>query len=189
MGKYPVTQAQYRQVLKTNPSANKGGNDFPVEQVPWDSAQKFCASASTLSKLRVQLPTEAEWEFACRAGTGTSCYSGDDIKTDLGDIAWSSENSKGATHPVGQKKPNAFDLYDMVGNVPQWCRGWYYYSKLSMIDPVGNADSYYRILRGGGADTAAFFCRSASRRWANPDERGIFGLRIVVPVNDSSKEN
>ena len=117
MGKYVVTQEQYQAVTGATPSTFKG-NDNPVEQVSWDDAEAFCKKLSEQTKQAVRLPTEAEWEFACRAGTKTTYYSGDTDK-DLDRVAWNDANSKNTTHPVGQKEANTFGLYDMHGNVWQ----------------------------------------------------------------------
>ena len=180
LGKFAVTQEQFQQVMQSNPSKFKGVTNRPVEQVSWDATQKFCTAARALAKADVKLPNEAEWEFACRAGTATAYYSGDLPLTDADAIGWNWLNCKGTTHAVGEKLPNAFGLYDMLGNVSQWCRGWYYYSRSSQVDPVGNADTYYRMLRGGSAECDPIECRSAYRYWANPDEQGLFGFRIAV---------
>ena len=118
MAVYPVTQEQYKAVMGTNPSKIKGDTQ-PVECVSWDDAHVFCKKASAKTGRQFRLPTEAEWEYACRAGTTSAYFFGDDAK-DLGDYAWYT-NSKGTTHPAGQKKPNPWGLYDIIGNVGQWC--------------------------------------------------------------------
>ena len=182
MGKYAVTQEQYAQVIGTHPSHFKG-QDSPVEQVSWDDAQAFCKKAAEHTQQTVRLPTEAEWEYACRAGTRTTYYSGDTDK-DLARVAWYAANSNNTTHPVGQKEPNVFGLYDVHGNVWQWCQDWYgedFYGKSEAENPQGPAQGAYRVLRGGSWFFIPICCRSARRGWFDPGDRGRFiGFRVVV---------
>jgi formylglycine-generating enzyme required for sulfatase activity len=126
LGVYPVTQAEYENVMGENPSKFKGDGTRPVENVSWIDAVAFCKKLSDKEGKEYRLPTEAEWEYACRAGSGSRWYCGDDVAA-LGEYAWYPENSGKSTHPVGQKKPNAFGLYDMHGNVSQWCNDVYGY--------------------------------------------------------------
>jgi len=193
MGKYSVTQEQYQQVMGTNPSHFKGPN-LPVEAVSWDEATEFCKAVAHFAKLRegdpgqqqfgkmlYRLPTEAEWEFACRAGTTTTYYTGD-AEADLGRAAWYAANSGGKTHPVGQKAANAFGLYDMHGNVWEWCADWYEaYKPGAAVDPQGPSEGQYRVLRGGAWYNNPRICRSADRDWISPVNRDHYiGLRVVV---------
>ena len=182
MGKFVVTQEQYAQVIGTNPS-NVKGKDNPVETVSWDDSQAFCKKLTEQTKQTVRLPTEAEWEYACRSGTATAYNSGDS-EADLARVAWYSANSKNTTHPVGQKEPNTFGLYDMHGNVWQWCEDWYaedYYGKSPAIDPKGPAQGAFPLLRGGSWNLNPMYCRSADRIWNNPDNRnGNVGFRVAV---------
>ncbi len=182
MGKYDVTQEQYQAVIGTNPS-NFIGKDNPVEQVSWDDARAFCKKVTEQTKDGVRLPTEAEWEYACRAGTTTEFYSGD-LDSDLDRVAWYSANSKSTTYPVGQNDPNKFGLYDMHGNVWQWCQDWYgedYYSKSPAENPQGPDHGAIRELRGGSWLCPPMYCRSAYRCWYVPRIRyGSIGFRIVL---------
>ena len=182
MGKYPVTQAQYEAVMGDNPSRFKG-SDRPVEEVSWHDAMEFIERLNREAGKDVyQLPTEAQWEYACRAGSGGRWCFGDD-ESGLGEYAWYRENSGGKTHPVGKKRPNAFGLYDMHGNVWEWCRDWYqedYYSHSPEFDPRGPDNGGLRVYRGGGWDSYAACCRSGYRHVNRPGDRdsGI-GFRPV----------
>jgi formylglycine-generating enzyme required for sulfatase activity len=167
-----VTQAQWKAVMG-NLSRFKGDN-LPVEKVSWDDAQEFTRKLSAKDGVRYRLPTEAEWEYACRAGsTGMFCFGDDDGKLDQ--YAWYGYDKCGKkTHPVGQKKPNAWGLYDMHGNVWEWCEDWYdkdYYGKSLASDPQGPSRGEYRVLRGGSWLDNAGYCRSANRGWDWPTDR------------------
>jgi len=184
MGKYKVTQEQYAQVMGTNPSRFRGPR-LPVETVSWDDAQEFCKKVSEKTGQTVRLPTEAGWEFACRAGTTTVYYTGD-TEADLGRAAWYGVNSKGTTHPVGQKEPNAWGLYDMHGNVWEWCQDWYKkYEGGAAADPTGPATGTYRVVRGGVWLFSPGYCRSAARYGRAPVQRdytGGFGVVLAGPL-------
>jgi formylglycine-generating enzyme required for sulfatase activity len=160
MGVTEVTQAQYEAVMGTNPSNFKGAAN-PVDGISWNDATDFCKKISEKTRQAVCLPTEAEWEYACRAGTESAFSFGDDPSA-LGDYAWWGGNSDGTTHPVGQKKPNAWGLYDMHGNVWEWCADWYgAYPTDPVTDPSGPATGRYRVLRGGSwtyVDPDCFGC-------------------------------
>jgi TonB family protein len=166
MGKYEVTQAQWRAVMGNNPSRFKGDN-LPVESVSWNGAKDFCHRLSQMTGEEYRLPTEAEWEYACRAGT-TGDYAGD-----LNAMAWYDENSDSKTHPVGQKQPNAFGLYDMHGNVWEWCEDQMHDSYngaptegRAWVD-ISAAESS-RVIRGGSWYIDRHSCRSAVRRADRP---------------------
>ena len=185
MGKFAVTQEHYQAATGQNPSRFKG-RDNPVETVLWENAQAFCKKLTEQTKQAVRLPTEAEWEFACRAGTKTTYYSGDTDK-DLDRVAWNFANSKNTSHPVGQKDANTFGLYDMHGNVWQWCQDWYgedYYVKSTSENPQGPAQGALRLLRGGSFDDCSpgpGNYRSAFRFWMDPRYRfRHIGFRVVV---------
>jgi formylglycine-generating enzyme required for sulfatase activity len=181
MGIYAVTQKQYEQIMVKTPSFIKGAQN-PVETVSWDDAVEFCKALSQKTGKRVTLPTEAQWEYACRAGSTTRFSYGDDNEyANLGDYAWYLGN---ITHPVGQKKPNAWGLYDMHGNVEQWCSDWYaedYYANSTKTDPTGAASGTYRVMRGGCCFRLPQYCRSAFRNECAPVYRHYsIGFRVVV---------
>ena len=188
LGKYEVTQEQWQAVLGANPSDFQGAKN-PVDRVTWADCQVFLAALNASSvggKDRFALPTEAQWEYACRAGTTARFSAGDDVGT-LDQEGWYRANSGGQTHPVGEKRPNAWGLCDMHGNVWEWCADWLdwkYYSNSPAVDPMGPALPPWRIFRGGGWDSGAAFCRSASRLANQPDYRiHALGLRVsLVPV-------
>jgi formylglycine-generating enzyme required for sulfatase activity len=165
MGKCEVTQAQWQAVMGNNPSRFEGDN-LPVENVSWSDVQEFIKRLNQAdSKYQYRLPTEAEWEYACRAGT-TGDYAGD-----LDAMAWYEKNSGGKTHAVGQKQANAWGLYDMHGNVWEWCQDWYdsnYYRQSPGADPTGPTAGSARVFRGGSWDYAAACCRSAFASTTRP---------------------
>jgi formylglycine-generating enzyme required for sulfatase activity len=185
IGKTEVTQAQWKAVMGNNPSRFKG-DDLPVESVSWEDVNEFIKRLTQKTGLQFRLPTEAEWEYAARAGKNTEYSFGDDEKQ-LGDYAWFYENSGSETHPVGQKKPNDFGLFDMHGNVWEWCSDWYsnsYYEECkrqgTVDDPVGPSTGSNRVLRGGGWYGDAVSCRSAYRDGSAPGFRyGHLGFRLV----------
>ena len=147
LGATEVTQAQYQAVMGTNPSYFKGPAN-PVEQVSWNEAAEFCKKLSEKTRQTFRLPTEAEWEYACRAGSKTTYFFGDK-PADLNEYAWYSYGGKNVSHPVGQKKPNAWGLYDMYGNVMELCADWLgEYPKGAVTDPQGPPTGTLRTTRG-----------------------------------------
>jgi formylglycine-generating enzyme required for sulfatase activity len=146
IAKFPVTQAQYEQAMGINPGYFPGST-HPVEGVNWDDAQKFCEKLNARMDGHIyRLATEAEWEYAARAGNSTCRYG------ELNEIAWHHGNSEGTTHPIGQKRPNAWGLYDTLGNVWEWVQDRYaldYYARSPERDPAGATSGEYRIARGG----------------------------------------
>ncbi len=200
MSKYEVTQAQYQAVMGTNPSCFQGANR-PVERVSWWNAAKFCNALSAregrtpcynesnwrcnFSADGYRLPTEAEWEYACRAGTTTDLYSGDLTSgyedPNMNAIGWYWYNSNSQTHDVGGKQPNAFGLYDMSGNVWEWCNDWYgSCSSQAQTDPTGPSSGSNRVIRGGSWYIFAHRCRSAHRDYNSPgNSRYTLGFRLV----------
>jgi len=188
MGIYEVTQEQYQAVTGADPSYfTSSGLTAPVEKVSWYDAVVFCDQLSLLAGRTVALPTEAQWEYACRAGSTTRFYYGDDLDYSLlGAYAWYSSNSGDQTHPVGEKAPNLWGLYDMHGNVWEWCSDWYdgnYYQYANNTDPQGPQITNRRVMRGGSWTPSPGPCRSANRNRNYPDNRHYFlGFRVVVVV-------
>jgi formylglycine-generating enzyme required for sulfatase activity len=180
MGKFEVTQEQYQQVMGNNPSRFQG-RDLPVGQVSWDDAQEFCKKASEKTGQTVRLPTEAEWEHACRAGTNTTYCTGD-AEADLDRAAWWPGNSGHKTHPVGRKAANPWGLYDMHGNVSEWCADWLWgYGRGAVADPQGPTKGARRVKRGGSWLMYREYCRSAHRDGSFPDNRSwVIGFRVVA---------
>ena len=184
MGETPVTQGQYQAVMGSNPSHFQGDLHRPVELVSWNDADRFCQELSRkLSQEIISLPSESQWEYACRGGTDTRYFFGDDA-AQLGNYAWYYGNSGNETHPVKQKKPNAWGLYDMHGNVWEWCADqWHDNYQGAPTD--GSAwlfsdESKDRLLRGGSWDDGAKYCRSAYRYLNTPAFRyGYLGFRVV----------
>lgn len=186
LGKYEVTQAQWKKVMGSQPSHFKGA-DNPVEQVGWGDCQEFLAKLKDKApSADYRLPTEAEWEYACRAGsTGWFCY-GDDPEQ-LGLYAWFGKNAQGTTHPVGTKKPNAWGLYDMHGNVWEWCSDWFgAYPTNATTNPLGPASGSERVWRGGAWDEYDMDSRCGNRMWVIPVyENNVYrdsslGFRVVM---------
>ena len=176
LGKYEVTQRQWESVMGTNPSRFQSP-DRPVENVSWEDCQAFIRTIREASPdLKVRLPTEAEWEYACRAGT-ESAYSGRGV---LGDMGWYNDNSQEETHVVGQKQANAWGLHDMHGNVWEWCSDVLdSYLEDSVQDPVGPKSGASRVSRGGNWSTFARYCRSAYRSGDQPSRRFFsLGFRL-----------
>ena len=197
LGKYEVTQAQYEAVTGSNPSEFIGA-DLPVEDVSWYEARAFCVKLTEIEKAagrlpegyEYTLPTEAQWEYACRAGTTTALNSGKNLSDknecpEMDEVGWYRYNSGDQTHSVGQKKMNAWGLYDMHGNVEEWCQDWAKdYPAGAATDPTGPETGTYRIVRGGGWNEDARYCRSASRDISEPDSFWPnTGFRVALTQN------
>jgi len=186
LGVTEVTMEQYGAIMGENPSHFSGLSN-PVEMVTWGNAVQFCKRLSQKTGKTVRLPTEAEWEYACRAGSKTRFFFGDDLKK-LRKYAWFDKNSRRRTHPVGQKKPNGWGLFDMYGNVMEWCSDWFQdsYRDLATTDPVGAGDGKGRVLRGGSWWDDEDACRSANRFACAPIEFAIaddnVGFRVAVAL-------
>ena len=202
MDKYLVTQQQYEKVMHNNPSRWKGANN-PIEQVRWSDAVRFCNARSQLAGLQpcydlqtwqcnfdasgYRLPTEAEWEYACRAGTTTAYFFGDN-PAKLDEYAWFDKNAGGRPRPVGQKHPNSWGLFDMSGNVWEWCNDFYavdYYAASPKQDPRGPDQGKTKVVRGGAWRFSADNCRSGYRYNESPGYSDvcfgydIYGFRCV----------
>jgi formylglycine-generating enzyme required for sulfatase activity len=185
LAKTETTQAQYEAVAGTNPSTFKeAGPNAPVDHVSWIDAMKFCrllteserAAGRLPERYVYTLPTEAQWEYACRAGT-TDAYAGDPSA-----MAWIDTNSEGTTHPVGTKRPNAWGFHDMAGNVLEWCLDWYGpYPGGSVTDPTGPERGHYRTARGGSWRVEARVGRSAARSGGSPARLDYtLGFRVAL---------
>jgi formylglycine-generating enzyme len=210
MDKTLVTQEQYEKVMGDNPSRWKGGQN-PVESVRWSDAVHFCNKRSELERLRpcydvqtwkcdfladgYRLPTEAEWEYACRAGSSTAYFFGDD-PSKLGEYAWFDKNSGGHPRPVAQKQPNAWGLYDLSGDLWEWCNDFYkvdYYQESLPSDPKGPDAGQTKVVRGGAWRFSADKCRSGYRYNENPGYSDvcfgydIYGFRCVRKIPETGK--
>ena len=192
MGKYEVTQSEWKQLMATEPwkgqDSAKEGADFPATFISWDAATDFCRELTVqereAGRLSIDwnyvLPTEAQWEHACRAGTDSKFGFGDD-ESNLGECAWFKDNSENCAHQVGQKLPNAWGLHDMHGNALEWCRDVYLEMLPGGVDPEVTSGSLYRVYRGGGWFIDAPGCRSAFRLWDSPSDQSLgYGFRVAL---------
>ncbi|MEW6261813.1 MAG: formylglycine-generating enzyme family protein [Thermodesulfobacteriota bacterium] len=186
-----VTQAQWRAIMDNNPSHFKTcGDDCPVENVSWDDVQAYISRLNAKEgTTKYRLPTAAEWEYAARAGATTSFANGNIKETECGHdpsldlIGWYCGNSNKSTHPVARKQANAWGLYDLSGNVWEWCQDWYalYPTDYHLTDPPGPASGSFRIYRGGSWDSKARYCRSAFRLGNAPGTRSdTVGFRLAI---------
>lgn len=180
IGKYEVTQEEWFLIMGNNPSENKG-NKLPVENVDWYDCHEFIEKLNEMTGKDFRLPTEAEWEYAARGGNRSQWnkYSG---SNQLGDIAWFIDNSREVTHNVGLKRPNELGLYDMSGNVWEWCEDWYgEYEKDNPLTPTGSVYGSNRVIRGGGWESRSANCRTAARRAIDPQYYSEnIGFRLVL---------
>ncbi len=187
IGKYEVTQGQWQSVMGSSPSFfKKCGEKCPVEQVSWNDVQGFITKLNAKTGKTYRLPTEAEWEFAARSGGKAEKYAGTSSVAELGKYAWYIANSGGRAHPTGQKQPNGLGLYDMTGNVWEWCQDWYgekYYSQSSRKNPPGPASGTRRVLRGGAWIFEPAGIRASTRYALTPDVQGdLYGFRLSISV-------
>ncbi len=193
LSKTEVTQEQYQALMKRNPSHTKGAHN-PVETITWDDAKVFCDLAGKLAGRAGRLPTEAEWEYACRAGTKTKYNNGDDLAS-LKKTGWVNTgppDDKLGTHPVAQLEPNAWGLYDMHGNVFEWCMDWMaddYYARAPKTDPVNLVETTatgrkeaWKVCRGGGAGTQPNNCTSAHRHSYSRLGKHTIGFRLLLEI-------
>jgi formylglycine-generating enzyme required for sulfatase activity len=182
VGVCEVTQDQYKKVMGTGPSSQEGG-ELPVDSVTWEEAQAFCKKLSQIEKAEYRLPTEAEWEYACRAGTNTAFHWGDSFDTSF---FWCGYNASRGPRRVGLAKPNPWGLHDMSGNVWEWCEDWYAedgYASSGNRDPQGPASGSRRVLRGGSWWGTPEDCRSSNRLGYAPDSRlYTVGFRVCKSV-------
>ena len=179
IGETEVTQELWQAVMGSNPSRFKG-NMLPVEQVSWNDCQTFITKLNELTGQNFRLPTEAEWEFAAKGGTQSKGYTYSGSNT-IGDVAWYGSNSS-KTHVVATKAPNELGIYDMSGNVWEWCQDWYdSYSSSSQTNPTGPSSGYYRVNRGGSWSYNATNCRTANRSHNSPTySNNRAGFRLAL---------
>lgn len=179
IGRYEVTQEEWQAVMGNNPSYFKGAKR-PVESVSWNDCQEFIRKLNAMTGRRFRLPTEAEWEYAARGGNRSQGYkySG---SNNLNSVAWYRDNSGKTTHDVGLKSPNELGIYDMSGNVWEWCSDWYgNYSSSSQTNPTGSYSGSYRVIRGGTWSNFAWYCRVSNRGDSTPGDRSdILGFRLA----------
>lgn len=184
IGKYEVTQALWTSIMKSNPSGFSGCNDCPVENVSWESVQEFIRELNSYTGKKYRLPTEAEWEYAAKGGKKGKgyFYSGNN---ELNTVAWWGENSGRKTHVVGTRRPNELGIFDMSGNVNEWCSDWYgKYSSHNQTNPKGPAKGFIHVSRGGCWSDFGNGCRITSRAEGAPDFTTYYsGFRLVLPVN------
>ena len=185
IGETEVTQALWKAVMGSNPSFFTGNSQRPVEWVSWNDCQKFISKLNSLTGKNFRLPTEAEWEYAARGGNKSYGYKYSGSNT-ISNVAWyydnSAVNGTRQTHPVKQKQANELGIYDMSGNVWEWCQDWYgSYSSSSQTNPTGPSSGSYRVYRGGSWNYDAFLCRSSDRCWVTPDfKHSGLGFRLAL---------
>ena len=185
-----ITQRLWVAIMGDNPSRWQTSDSLPVEQVSWNDVQIFIARLSQLTGYRFRLPTEAEWEYAARGGNRTNNYVFPGTDGDLGAYCWYGSNSGNVTHPVGQKKPNELGLYDMGGNVAEWCCDWMEpYTATAAENPRGPKRGENRILRGGSINSPSWGCTVSDRSWYLPDHSyGCYGFRLVLDSVEKEEE-
>jgi formylglycine-generating enzyme required for sulfatase activity len=192
LAKHEITQSQWERVMGSNPARFKGCAGCPAEQVSWEAVQGFLGKASALTERRLRLPTEAEWEYAAGGGSVHQRWPGTDRKEDSSEYVWYSGNFAGKTRPVGLKFPNAYALYDMGGNVAEWCADWYgkdYYRVSPEEDPGGPAGGGRRVVRGGSWLSGPDDTRTARRSGRSPSTRSpTLGFRVAMDLTERTPE-
>jgi formylglycine-generating enzyme required for sulfatase activity len=180
IGATEVTQDLWKAVMGSDPSNFTTSAQLPVEQVSWNDCQTFITKLNSLTGATFRLPSEAEWEFAARGGNKSQGYTYSGSNT-VGDVAWYKDNSSSKPHVVKTKAPNELGIYDMSGNVWEWCQDWYHsYSSSAVTDPTGPTSGSYRMFRGGGWSGGATYCRCADRNYDKPTTwSSTFGLRLA----------
>ncbi len=183
MGKYEVTQDEWQKIMGNNPSHFNKGSSYPVEQVSWHDTQDFIHRLISRSGKNYILPTEAQWEYAARSGGKNEKYAG---SNSIDSVGWHKGNSSKSTHPVGQKQPNGLGIYDMSGNVSEWCSDWFdenYYSSSPHNNPPGSSAGSYRILRGGTWYNKPRSARAYNRARLGPEKSSSdHGFRLALPI-------
>jgi formylglycine-generating enzyme required for sulfatase activity len=196
LGRFEVTQGEYASLMGKNPSHFLGDTNRPVEKVTWLESIAYCEELTKREQkaghlpptYKYRLPSEAEWEYACEAGK-TNLFSFGDNAAQADQYAWTMENSDATTHPVGQKLPNSWGLYDMHGNVWEWCSDWFApYPASRLTDPLGPATGKFKVFRGGGWNQAVEFARSRNRFMMSPSNGIHFvGFRLALGLASEEK--
>lgn len=186
LGRYEVTQGQWKAIKSRNPSSNKKSDLYPVEDVSWNDVQDYIKELNQKTGRYFRLPTEAEWEYAARTGGQREKWAGTSNESELGNYAWHNDNSGRETHPVGQKRPNALGLYDMTGNVREWVGDWYdssYYKESTRSNPGGPGRGGDRVFRGGSYEDKPKDLRTVKReKKSNRRNDGSLGFRLALPA-------
>ncbi|MBF0615097.1 MAG: SUMF1/EgtB/PvdO family nonheme iron enzyme [Magnetococcales bacterium] len=191
IGKYPVTQGEWKKIIGDNPSFHKLGDRYPVERVSWHDAQRFIQTINSLSNRKHRLPSEAEWEYACRSGGKDQKYSGGNNPDELAWFSPSNNNKKKkeSTCQVGHLKPNDLGIFDMSGNVSEWVNDIYsfsYYSISSTNNPTGPSDGDCRVFRGGSWFSTEYDIRCVARRFWYPDLKSCaLGFRVLLDISEA----
>ena len=200
LAKHEITQQQWVEIMETQPWKDleyvREGDNYPAVNVTWYDVKQFIRKLNLISGEHFRLPTEAEWEYACRAGSNTK-YAHGSLKMGLAHYAWFYDNAfkkdERYAHEVGTLKPNKWELFDMMGNVYEWCSDWYsrnYYNKCPVNNPQGPLYGKYKVVRGGDWSLTDYFLRVASRRYYSPHFKDInLGFRLAMDMEKTKKQN